>query len=152
MNPGVEAMTEIYYNLPLDVDGVSGRSIDAESFPRLPAVLWFLTPGHGTETSTADLYLTKFTDLRLTYANRQIDGNIAVIRWSAGRYPIWVQYESVQPPKPPQSQSRPPARVQTMTAVATIEIAADTCETSQGRLENGARLPSNRFAAGFASQ
>lgn len=57
VNPGVEAMTEIYYNLPLDVDGVSGRSIDAESFPRLPAVLWFLTPGHGTETSTADLYL-----------------------------------------------------------------------------------------------
>ena len=87
----VQYLTEIYYNLPLDIDGVSGKAMDyTATFPPLPAVLWFLTPGHGTETSTADLYLTESTALRLTYGNRQIEGNIAVIRWAAGRHQVWV--------------------------------------------------------------
>lgn len=91
INPGTDYLREIYSVLPLTVNGVSGRQPGAkEIFPRIPTVSWFLPGGRSMETDVVDLYQTKQVDATLIFRERHINGNIAVIDWTAGRYPIWV--------------------------------------------------------------
>ena len=42
------------------------------------------------ESPTVEWFQTAQVPALITFGDRPIDGNIAVIHWSAGRYPIWV--------------------------------------------------------------
>ncbi len=42
------------------------------------------------QSTVVELFQTEQVPARITFGDRPIDGNIAVISWPAGRYPIWV--------------------------------------------------------------
>ena len=91
IDPGISYRRQIYADLPLNVNGVSGRPDAWMTFPRIPAMSWFLAgEAPAMQTTIVEWYQTAQVPARITFGDRQIDGNIAVIRWSAGRYPIWV--------------------------------------------------------------
>ncbi len=82
---------DFYTELPLNVNGVSGRPDAFMTFPDLPAKLWFLARERpAMQTTIVEFFQTSQVPERITFGDRPIDGNIAVIRWAAGRYPIWV--------------------------------------------------------------
>jgi len=90
-DPGISYLRQIYTDLPLNVNGVSGRPDAWMTFPRIPSMSWYLareTPA--MESLNVEWYQTAQVPARITYGDRQIGGNIAVIHRSAGRYPIWV--------------------------------------------------------------
>ncbi len=91
MNAGISYLRQIYADLPLSVNGVSGRPDAWRTFPRIPAMTWFLTRWSAEMDSSAVKWnQTSQVPARITFGERQIDGNIAIIDWSAGRYPIWI--------------------------------------------------------------
>ena len=91
MNAGIDYRKQIYGDLPLNVNGVSGRDRAWMTFPRIPSMTWFLSRlSAEMDSSAVEWYQTAQVPARITYGDRPIDGNIAVISWPAGRYPIWV--------------------------------------------------------------
>jgi hypothetical protein len=91
INPLITDGRDFYTDLPLNVNGVSGRHDAFMTFPRLPAKLWFLPrEAPAMQTPIVEWYQTSQVPAQITFGERPIDGNIAVIRWPAGRYPIWV--------------------------------------------------------------
>jgi hypothetical protein len=91
VNPGTGYLNEIYSVLPLIVNGVSGKQPGArETFPHIPTVSWFLPGGTSMDASIVDFYQTVQVPANLQFRERRINGNIVVIDWTAGRYPIWV--------------------------------------------------------------
>ena len=88
---GLDYRTDLYYSLPLAVAKVSGEeSKTVATFPTIPTKIWFLPEERPMEQSTVFFYQTGQVPALLTFGSRQISGNITVIRWAAGRYPIWV--------------------------------------------------------------
>jgi hypothetical protein len=90
-DPGIRYLRQIYTDLPLNVNGVSGRSDAWKTFPRIPSMSWSLareTPA--MESLNVDWYQTAQVPARITFGDQQISGNIVLIHRSAGRYPIWV--------------------------------------------------------------
>jgi hypothetical protein len=90
-DPGISYLRQIYADLSLNVNGVSGRPDAWKTFPRIPSMSWFLareTPA--TESLNVDWYQTAQVPARITFGDQQIGGNIVVIHRSAGRYPIWI--------------------------------------------------------------
>jgi hypothetical protein len=91
INPGISNRKDLYTELPLNVNGVSGSPDAWKTFPRLPAKSWFLTrEAPPMQTPYAEWFQTAQVPARLTFGDRAVDGNIAVIHWPAGRYPYWV--------------------------------------------------------------
>jgi hypothetical protein len=91
IDPGIGYRSDIYADLPLNVNGVSGRPDAWTTFPRIPSMSWFLARvAAPMQTPTMEWYQTTQVPARITFGDREIDGNIAVISWSAGRYPFWV--------------------------------------------------------------
>ena len=86
--------TDIYLHLPLTVDGVEASPfnpwLDRDALTPLPTYLWSLPDESLTGGGFVYLYQTRSTASTLTYGGQQIDGNIAVIRRDAGRFPFWV--------------------------------------------------------------
>jgi hypothetical protein len=87
MNGRVDYSIEVYYDLPLYVNGVSGSHDAWMTFPRMPFMSWFLAQ---EQLLSVSWYQPAQVPARITFGDRPIDGNIAVIHRSAGRYPIWV--------------------------------------------------------------
>ena len=90
-NPLITDGRDFYTDLPLNLNGVSGRPDAWKTFPNLPAKSWFLareTPA--MQTTIVEWFQAAQVPARITFGDRPIDGNITVIRWPAGRYPIWV--------------------------------------------------------------
>jgi hypothetical protein len=91
MNAGISYLRQIYADLPLNVNGVNGRPDAWKTFPRIPAMTWFLSrEAPEVESNAVKWYQTAQVPALITFGDRLIDGNIAVIDWSAGRYPFWV--------------------------------------------------------------
>ncbi len=91
IDPGTTDRRDFYTELPLNVNGVSGKPDAFLTFPSLPAMSWFLAGEAPPQQSTfVEWFQTAQVPARITFGDRQIDGNIAVIHWPAGRYPIWV--------------------------------------------------------------
>jgi hypothetical protein len=91
INPWITNGKYLYAELPLNLNGVSGRPHAYKTFPRLPAESWYLAgEAPSQQTTFVEWYQTAQVPARITFGDRQIDGNIAVIHWPAGRYPIWV--------------------------------------------------------------
>ena len=91
LNPDIRYRKQIYADLPLNVNGGSGRPDAWMTFPRIPAMTWFLSRGApAMKSTTVEWFQTAQVPARITFGDRPIDGNIAIIDWSAGRYPIWV--------------------------------------------------------------
>ena len=91
LDPFTTDRRDFYTELPLNVNGVSGSPDAWMTFPYLPAKSWFLareTPA--MQTTIVEFFQTSQVPARITFGERPIVGNIAVIRWPAGRYPIWV--------------------------------------------------------------
>jgi hypothetical protein len=91
INPWTTNGKYIYFDLPLNVNGVSGRPHAYKTFPRLPAESWYLAgEAPPMQRPYVEWFETSQVPARITFGDRPIDGNIAVIDWSAERYPIWV--------------------------------------------------------------
>ncbi len=91
INPGISYRRDLYDDLPLNVNGVSGWPDAWKTFPRIPAKSWFLArEAPPMQLPFAEWFQTAQVSARITFGERQIDGNIAVIHWPAGRYPFWV--------------------------------------------------------------
>lgn len=86
--------TEIYLHLPLTVNGVEANPfnpwLDRDAFTAIPTFSWALPDEFLTGGGVAYLYQTTSVASTLTYGDHPIDGNIAVIRRDAGRFPFWV--------------------------------------------------------------
>jgi hypothetical protein len=92
LNPDIRYRKQIYADLPLNVNGVSGRPDAWTTFPRIPAMSWFLVrEAPPMQTPFAEWFQTAQVPAQITFGDREIDGNIAVISWPAGRYPFWVR-------------------------------------------------------------
>ena len=79
-----------YGRLPLNVYDASGR----RAYPpfAFAAKVWWLAPETTPirQTPIAVWLQTSQVPAPITFEDRPIDGNIAWIRWPAGRYPPWV--------------------------------------------------------------
>ena len=64
--------------------------MDRDAFTAIPTFIWSLPDEFLTGGGYADLYQTRSVVSTLTYGDHPIDGNIAVIRRNAGRFPFWV--------------------------------------------------------------
>ena len=85
--------TDLYDSLPLTVDKARSEQLETTgAFPAIIVKLWFLPKERPIpmERSTVFFYQTGQMPARLAFRGREIGGNIAVIRWAAGRHPIWV--------------------------------------------------------------
>jgi hypothetical protein len=89
-----------WWYLPIDTYAANGNKVeDEELLPPVLKLSWDLPSendplaavGYRTlSIGAADLYETEEITLTLKYGDRPIEDNIAVIKWYAGRYPIWV--------------------------------------------------------------
>ena len=91
LDPFTTDRRDFYDELPLNLNGVSGSPDAFMTFPSLPAMVWFLAgEAPPMQTPYVEWFQTSQVPARITFGDRPIDGNIAVIRWPAGRFPIWV--------------------------------------------------------------
>jgi hypothetical protein len=90
-NPGASTVRYWAY-LPVDTYEANGDKVeDEESLPSVLEMTWFVKDDWLSPTvGGAELYQTEQIPLTLKYGERPIVGNIAVIWWRAGRYPMWV--------------------------------------------------------------
>jgi hypothetical protein len=91
VNRRADFSLDIYSTLPLGVanfDRAQARVMSKN--PPMLTLSWFLPTDQPQEWSIADFYQTDGIPAEFLYSGQRIDGNIAVIRWNAGRYPIWV--------------------------------------------------------------
>ena len=93
MNTTAGGSHAIYRDLPLDTYEANGNKLkDRDSLSPVLVMTWFLSKDWLLPTTgMAQLYQTEQIPMTLKYGERQIVNNIAVIRWPAGRYPIWVR-------------------------------------------------------------
>jgi hypothetical protein len=90
-SPVIDYSRALYSDLPLDVNGTSEKQPEAKArFPAIPTQAWFLPLEPSIEGGHVNFYQTSNVSPALTFRGQQIDSNIALIHWSAGRYPIWV--------------------------------------------------------------
>ena len=106
VNPGASEVDYWWY-LPVDTYEANGNKVeDEESLPTVLKMTWFVASDQsrllgyaswpdkpiwsGPTVGTAELYRTEEIPMTLKYGERPIVDNVAVIRWRAGRYPIWV--------------------------------------------------------------
>ena len=91
VNPGASTVRYWAY-LPVDTYDVNGNKVeDEESLPPVLEMTWFVKDElYSPTVGTAELYQTEEIPLTLKYGERPIVDNIALIKWYAGRYPIWV--------------------------------------------------------------
>ena len=83
---------DLWWNLPVDAYDVNGDKVeDEDSLPLVPTATWFLKEDWVSPSiGFAELYQTEEITLSLKYDERPIVDDVAMIRWRAGRYPIWV--------------------------------------------------------------
>jgi hypothetical protein len=88
---GIERSKDIYWDLPLTVDGTKADIQRAlEKLPDVPTVSWDLPGGRSMDASMVRLYLTQQVPAKLAFAERQIHDNIAVVTLTGGRRPFWA--------------------------------------------------------------
>lgn len=91
IDPFPSDMTDIYYELPLTVASSDGNeSTYNDILTPIPTFWWSLRDTFPIEGGTGYLYQTNLAVSIFKLGEELINDNIAVISYSAGRFPFWV--------------------------------------------------------------